>query len=1481
MDRIVRDVVRECGSGAGERVGVTLYDPRFEHDGCGVGFVARVSGRADREILERALEAVRRLSHRGAVAADGRSGDGAGVLTGIPRALMIREAERAGWPLDGSVPFGVGVLFDPTAGESESVLEECLAARGLVVAGWRDVPVDPTALGERARATMPAIRQVIVVPGGTLTEEALEHRLFLARKAFERRRPGGYVCSLSCRTVVYKALCAAQQLPSFYGDLADPLYETSVALFHQRYSTNTLPSWPLAQPLRMMGHNGEINTLWGNRRWMRARALDLPAEVVPVLDPDGSDSASLDEALELLTRKGRAIDHALSMLVVPAWEEDESLSPERAAFYRYHAAVMEPWDGPAALTFTDGRAVGAALDRNGLRPCRYQVTADGLVVAGSEVGLFDLDEDRVVERGRLGPGQLLLVDLERGEVLRDAAVKARLAGREPYGRWLGARPLLVQRDAGRPAPDPTPALYRLFGVTAEDLRYVIGPMAGAGKEATWSMGDDTPIPPLARSPRSLYASLRQRFAQVTNPPIDPLREARVMSLRTWIGPRPGLLAGGPQPPVLEMASPVATPDTLRELRRQRELESVELEATLVGPAERLPAALDRLCDAAETAVRGGAQLLLLSDRDATAARPPIPMALVLGAVHHRLVAEGLRGRTGLVVETGDCWDPHHLAVLVGYGASAVCPWLALAAARSMDADGEDRTVRALEHGLRKILSKMGISTVASYRGAQLFEVLGLAPEVVDRCFRDTPNRLGGLGWRELEAGLAERREGSAAGDDEALPDHGRVRFRRDAERHAWSPYAARALQRAVAVGRHAGSAPDPEAWAEYRSLATDASPSQLRDLLTAEPAGPAVPPDAVEPAASIARRFVTSAMSLGALSPEAHRTLALAMNRLGARSNTGEGGEDPAWYADAADGSRRDGKIKQIASGRFGVTAEYIARAEELEIKMAQGSKPGEGGQLPGHKVTELIARLRHAQPGIPLISPPPHHDIYSIEDLAQLIYDLKRCNPGARVGVKLVAEAGVGTIAAGVAKAYADYIVISGHSGGTGASPLSSIKHAGSPWELGLAETQQVLVRNGLRSRVRLRTDGGLMTGRDVVWAALLGAEEFGFGTAPLVAMGCDMARQCHRNTCPAGIATQRPDRRERFQGDPSHVVRYFLLLAEEVRSILAGLGLRSLDEAVGRVDLLRQTDRAGGLDLSPMLARGDGDAPRCTQERNDRPEPPPLDEELARAAAPAIEAGTPFRARRAIRNADRSVGARMAGMVALRHGGRGLPRGTISVDLEGSAGQSFGAFCPPGVTLRLTGAANDYVGKGLSGGELVLAPEGLARREPDRHVILGNVALYGATGGRLFAAGVAGERFAVRNSGATAVVEGVGDHGCEYMTGGTVVVLGGTGSNFGAGMTGGVAYVLDAGDTLAERVNDASVACRPATDGELDEVRALVVEHAELTGSASAAALLAAWDRTASRLRAVVPAAADADGPTVSEEEADAEPGEERLEA
>jgi glutamate synthase domain-containing protein 2/glutamate synthase domain-containing protein 1/glutamate synthase domain-containing protein 3 len=1418
------------------------------------------------------------LSHRGAVAADGKSGDGSGVLTQIPRRLFTRELQRLSQArLEDRDLLGVGVFFLPAELESEQIVEAALHHQGLRLLGWRDVPIDPEQLGAAARSTLPRIRQAMIVPSTSEDDrEALEQRLYLARKDIERRaeagdlvRKGFYVASLSCRTIVYKGLFAAHQLPAFYPDLRDPDYQSGLAVFHQRYSTNTFPTWQLAQPFRLLAHNGEINTLLGNRAWMQAREHSLPAEMRPVIWNEGSDSTSLDEALNLLERTGRNVLHSLSVLMPAAWEGNTGVSPEVQAFYRYHAPIIEPWDGPAALAFSDGRYVGAALDRNGLRPCRYKVTAEGLVVAGSEVGAIELDDYRIVEKGRLGPGQMLALDLERHEILHNAELKRELATAKPWKTWIGESAVRILdsvsdvTDSRLPTPDSRlPHLQRVFGYTNEDLRIVLRPMGAEGQDAVWSMGDDTPVAPFARVPRPLYAFFRQRFAQVTNPPIDPLRESLVMSLRTWLGPQPDLLRSeGPQDGLIELPTPVLDQATLAALRAQTALRVAELDATFPADAgpEALESEVDALCERAEAAARGGAQLLIISDRGVDERCAPMPMLLALGAVHQWLLARGLRTGVDLIVEAGDAWDVHHIAAIIGYGAGAVCPWLALASARALGDDdprkeypdpetAEHNYLKATTKGLLKIMSKMGISTISSYRGGQIFECLGLNAAVIERCFTGTASRIGGLGFQDLARGAIERHASAHTSDVTKLPDYGLVRFRREGERHAWEPAVIRAMHRGMANGQEG-------AWDEFNQLtAPDERPSALRDLLEILPAGSQVPIDEVEPWDRIVTRFVCTAMSLGALSPEAHETLAVGMNRLGARSNSGEGGEDPAFYAPRADNDRHDNKIKQVASARFGVTARYLAHAEEMEIKMAQGSKPGEGGQLPAHKVTDLIARLRHAVPGTSLISPPPHHDIYSIEDLAQLIYDLKRVNPRGRVGVKLVSEAGVGTVAAGVAKAYADYVLVSGFDGGTGASPLTSIKHAGSPWELGVAETQQVLVRNGLRGRIRLRTDGGLRRARDVVIAALLGAEEYGFGTASLVAIGCDMARQCHLNTCPTGIATQREDLRAKFKGTPEQVIAFFVHLAEEIRELLASLGLRSLDEAIGRVDLLRQTHVYNGVDLSAVLADPDpeGTQPRrCVQLRNDRPQDyEPLDERLLREAQSALADASRFKAACVIRNRDRSVGARVAGEIGA---GRLRPTRTTGIRplpffearFVGSAGQSFGAFTTDGMLLTLEGEANDYLGKGMSGGEIVLMPADMARFAPHKNTIVGNTVLYGATGGRVFAAGRAGERFCVRNSGATAVVEGVGDHGCEYMTGGTVLVLGETGRNFGAGMTSGVAYVLDENGDFPTRLNDELVQASRLMDAdELSAVYELVRDHFERTGSRRAEAVLDLWD-------------------------------------
>src|SRR5213594_884866 len=1461
-------------------------DPWREQDACGVGFVARASGERSHDVMGLALQALARVAHRGAAASDS-SGDGAGVLTQIPARLFGRDPE-------GGEPFAVGAFLlprDPSAlALVTSIIEEVLDGEGLPVLAWRDVPVNLDVLGTGARATCPTIRQAIIAPpiadGGRGDADAWERSLYLARRTIERRvaeaggGPGGglepwFVCSLSCRTLVYKALLTGTELGAFFPDLRSPDYETALAVFHQRYSTNTSPSWALAQPFRLLAHNGEINTLWGNRNAMRARepALASPLwgarvdRLRPVIWAEGSDSTSLDNALELLVRSGRDPVHALMMLVPEAHEGAVEMEPALRGFYEFHECLVEPWDGPAALAFSDGVFVGSALDRNGLRPCRYKITRDGLVVAGSETGLVDLNPGDVVESGRLGPGELLVVDTRRKAILRNAEAKREVARRRPYSRWAARGIRLLRATAAVPDTPPASEPERVarqiaFGWSFEDLRYVLEPMGSAGQDAVWSMGDDTPIPPLARIPPGLYAYLRQRFAQVTNPAIDPLRETLVMSLRMHIGRRGSLLADRPAGlRLVRNEHPVLLAEEIAALRSGAGAQVVTLDTTWSASAgggpDALRTALDGLCRSAGHAVQEGARIVILSDRAAGYERAPLPMVLAVGAVHQHLLEHGLRTRLGLIAEAGDAWDVHHFAALIGYGAEAVHPWLALESVQEQVAE-DDARVRfrsAAEAGLRKILSKMGISTLSSYCGAQIFEALGLGAEVVDRCFTGTVSTIGGIGFTEIAEDVLARHRAAypEAAAETVLPDHGRVRYRRDGEDHGWSPQLVRSMQAAV-------KADTSEAYDGFRARVAARLPASPRDLLAFR-AVPPIPLDEVEASEEIRRRFVSTAMSLGALSPEAHRTLAIGMNRMGARSNSGEGGEDPDTYAPLENGDRADNRIKQVASGRFGVTTHYLMRADELEIKIAQGSKPGEGGQLPAHKVTALIARLRHSVPGVPLISPPPHHDIYSIEDLAQLIHDLKQVNPRARVGVKLVAEAGVGRVAAGVAKAYADYVLVSGHNGGTGASPLSSIKHAGSPWELGLAETQAILIENGLRHRVEVRVDGGLRTGRDVVIAALLGAEAYGFGTAALVAIGCDMARQCHLNSCPTGIATQRPELRAKFTGTPEQVVAYFTWIAEDVRRELAELGCRRLDDVIGRVDLLERVDRpevprAQMLDLSLILAdpapqRADA-ARRRTVERNDRPGVASLDDQILAALRPCLEDGRPFAGTYDVGNGHLTLGARVAGRVAERYGSAGLPAGRIRLRFRGSAGQSFGAFAVPGMQLELEGEANDYVGKGLSGGDLVIRPFPGAS---GRHVILGNTVLYGATGGTLFAAGRAGDRFAVRNSGAVAVVEGAGNHCCEYMTGGAVVVLGEVGRNFGAGMSNGVAYVLDETEHLASRVNGDMVAIQLLETADEWRLLALVEEHIAKTASPRAQALLAAWHRYLPLFRKVVP--------------------------
>lgn len=1493
-------------SGAATRYqGPSLIDAKFDHDSCGVGFVATTTAIPSHAILKDALTALARLAHRGAVASDGKSSDGVGITANVPRALLLRET---GITLDAKKPLGVGMVF--LEGEKTcEVLEACVVEQGFEVLGWRDVPVRPEVLGEIALGTMPKIRQMLVSDASGEDAEQIERRLYLARKTFERRREAGevegYICSLSMRTIVYKAMCAGRLLGEFFPDLQDEIYVTPFALFHQRYATNTTPTWHRAQPGRLLAHNGEINTVWGNRARMEARYSTLPAECMPILTQGGTDSTSLDETIELITRNGRTIAEAVRILLPAAIVERDS------AFLKYHMDVTEPWDGPAALGFTDGRYVGAALDRNGLRPCRFAVTSAGLVVAGSEAGLVDLDPNQVIHSGRLGPGQMLVLDLEAKKLYENEELLDLFDSDPIYAAMADDATVSADWiDLTPTKPDVVQQAQRNFGYTREDVRMILQPMAVDGKDAVWSMGDDTPLAYLAKAPRPVYAYFRQRFAQVTNPAIDPLREACVVSLHTRLGPWSHMLDKNAPLTGMALASPFISLGKIEALRQGKypshELRMKELNCFFLT-SSTLEEGIEDLCINAVEMVKGGTEILLLTDRRCTADRLPIPMAIAVSVVHHALVKAGLRTHTGIVAEAGDARDVHHAAVLIGYGAGAVCPWLALETARLTAGEGENpqvpekKMLRSFDAGLAKIMSKMGVSVVDSYRGAYQFDILGLSAKVVERCFPQTPAPLGGAGYDVLELNLRTQWGAAAVPavadlkrDD--LPDYGWIKFRRGevSEPHAWQPPSVKALQSVVGSARNvpqpADAAQMRSAFQMYTKTVEEHEPNTLRDLLEIRPAGPELALEAVQAPETMYGRFVASAMSLGSLSPEAHSTITLAMNTLGGKSNTGEGGEDSDVYRPHASNrrvpqpgesgsfvevARKDSgggvavmepivqapavhtllnnKIKQVASGRFGVTAEYLAHAEELEIKVAQGAKPGEGGQLPGYKVSGLIARLRHAQPGVPLISPPPHHDIYSIEDLAQLIHDLKSVNPRAAVGVKLVSGCGVGTVAAGVAKAYADYIVIAGNGGGTGAAALSSIKYAGNPWELGLAEAQQVLIENGMRGRVRLRTDGGLSTARDVLIAAMLGADEFAFGTAVLVTLGCDMARQCHLNTCPTGIATQKPELRAKFRGKPEHVIRYFEQLAVDVQMLLARYGLPSIEAAVGRVDLLEQVRHEGGVDLTAMLAKATSGEVRWMGVRNDRPQTrPALEEQFVAAAMKAVRAGQTYVAETEIANRDRAFGARIGGEIALWRAAAETPVATPDVQLtvHGTAGQSFGAFAVDGMRIVLDGQANDFVGKGLSGGELVLRPRGLAAKDSGQHVILGNVALYGATAGKLFAAGRAGERFAVRNSGAWTVVEGIGDHGCEYMTGGMVVVLGTVGMNFGAGMTGGIAWVLDADGSFLKRKQYHEEFLQPQRYAEVEpraqeRLRALLEEHVAESQSSKATALLADWEK------------------------------------
>jgi glutamate synthase (NADPH) large chain len=1499
-----------------------LYDRRFEHDACGVGFVADLPGRRSHDIVAKALTVLRNLDHRGAKGSDPDTGDGAGIMTQVPDRLY-RAA--CAFPLPEPGGYAAGVAFLPP-GHDEATAEavQQIAAReGLRVVGWRDVPHDPAACGPGARALLPRLRQLFVA--GCAGEQGidLDRRAFCLRKRAEHEA-GLYFASLSSRTIVYKGMLTAPQLAAFYPDLADPRYTSALAMVHSRFSTNTFPSWPLAHPYRFVAHNGEINTIRGNRNWMRARESMLASKLIPpaadgqgldrlfpVLSEQESDSASFDACLELLHLGGRSLPEAVLMMIPEPWENHAGMDPQLRAFYQFHASLMEPWDGPACVAFTDGTVIGAVLDRNGLRPGRYWVTDDGLVVLASEVGVLDIDQASVVRKGRLQPGRIFLADTGQGRIIEDAEVKAALAARHPYADWLHAGLLhLDDLPAGPPAPGPDePGLVteqRMFGYTEEELRVLLAPMARTGAEPIGSMGTDTPVAALSARSRLIFDYFTQLFAQVTNPPLDAIREELVTSLASATGPEQNLLEPGPAScRQVVLPYPVITDDELSRIIHINAAGDLPGFAAYVADGryrvgeggDGLRRRLDELCAGVSAAIARGARLIVLSDRahrlstgqqQPAPAEPdpgqphawaPIPSLLLTGAVHHHLIRQRTRARVGLITDAGDVRECHHVALLLGYGAAAVSPYLAIGSARALARRGEldgisepqaaANLIRALGKGVLKIMSKMGVSTVASYTGAQIFEAIGLGAEVIGTCFAGTTSRLGGVGFDVLAAETAHR-HGRAFPPRGSGPAHrrletgGEYQWRREGEPHLFNPETVFKLQHATRARRY-------EIFKEYTRLVDDQSARlmTLRGLLRVRGVDPAqpfgtkirepVPIDEVEPVSAIVRRFATGAMSYGSISAEAHETLAVAMNRLGGKSNTGEGGEDPGRFRPDPGGDLRRSAVKQVASGRFGVTSEYLVNADDLQIKMAQGAKPGEGGQLPGHKVYPWIAKTRYATPGVGLISPPPHHDIYSIEDLAQLIHDLKNANPAARVHVKLVAEVGVGTVAAGVSKAHADVVLISGHDGGTGASPLTSIKHAGAPWELGLAETQQTLLLNGLRDRIVVQVDGQLKTGRDVVIAALLGAEEFGFASAPLVVAGCVMMRVCHLDTCPVGVATQNPELRRRFTGRPEFVVNFFEFIAEEVREYLAQLGFRTLAEAVGHAELLDTAAAAGhwkasGLDLAPVLHVPP--LPAGSARRRTRPQDHglelALDHTLIQLAEGALADGTPVRLQLPVRNVNRTVGTMLGYEVTRRWGGAGLPDSTIDVSLAGSAGQSFGAFLPRGITLRLSGDANDYLGKGLSGGRIIAVPDPAAAFAAQDQIIAGNVIGYGATGGEIFLRGVVGERFCVRNSGATAVAEGTGDHGCEYMTGGRVAVLGPVGRNFAAGMSGGVAYLLDPDPGL---VNTELADLEPLGPDDADFLRGLVARHLAETGSAVAAGLLADWDAAAGRFGRVMP--------------------------
>jgi glutamate synthase (NADPH/NADH) large chain len=1468
-----------------------LYDPATEHDACGIGFVASIRGEKTHTIVEQGIQILINLTHRGACGCDPETGDGAGVLIQVPHKFFARECATLGFELPAPGEYAVGMTFLPVEKQPrlncEGVLERIIQEEGLSVLGWRDTPVNGEAIGRVARVSQPYIQQIFVARPAEMDEDAFERKLYVVRKRAEKEvsesdiedKEFFYIPSLSARTIVYKGLLLAPQIENFYGELSDPDVTSALCLVHQRFSTNTFPSWKLAHPYRYIAHNGEINTLKGNVAWMHARQSILASphfgddiqKLFPIIEPGGSDSASFDNAVELLLQSGRSLPHVMAMLIPEAWSGNPHIKPEKQAFYEYHCSLMEPWDGPAAIAFTDGRVIGATLDRNGLRPGRYVVTDEDMVVMASETGVLSIPPEKIKRKGRLQPGKMFLVDTVEGRIIADKEIKKRLAARQPYGDWLKANQITLDQLPEPVRVHPSDhstilARQRAFGYTAEDLKMIVEPMAVTGQEPVGSMGTDTPLACLSDKPQPLFNYFKQLFAQVTNPPIDPIREEMVMSLISYIGTERNILEETPDNcHTLKLPHPILTNRDLEKLRRvsRGDLLAITLPALFrASDGEAgLRSALDELSKRASLAVKSGYTLLILSDRGVDKDYAPIPSLLALAAVHNLLVRDETRTQVALIIESGEPREVMHFALLIGYGASAINPYLAIETLEDLATRGNlpvgitpdvavKHFIKAVNKGLLKTFSKMGISTLQSYRGAQVFEAIGLNKDLVDGYFAGTTSRVGGVGL-DVIAREAQMKHAFAfrpvTDADTELSVGGSYHYRVNGEYHLLNPQTISKLQHSVRGG-------DFKTFQEFTDLIDQQSQNlaTLRSLMKIKKARKPISIDQVEPAKEIVKRFTTGAMSFGSISKEAHETLAIAMNRMGGKSNTGEGGEDEERYKPDANGDSRRSAIKQVASGRFGVTTNYLVNADELQIKMAQGAKPGEGGQLPGHKVDDVIARLRHSIPGVGLISPPPHHDIYSIEDLAQLIYDLKNANPQARISVKLVSEIGVGTVAAGVAKAHADLVLISGDSGGTGASPLSSIKHAGIPWELGLAETQQVLLMNDLRSRIRVQTDGKLQTGRDVVIGALLGAEEFGFATAPLVAMGCIMLRKCHLNTCSVGIATQDPELRKKFAGKPEHVINYFFFIAEQVRQYMADLGFKKFDDMVGRVDMLDVQPainhwKAKGVDLSailynpPLPARV---ARHCVQAQ-DHGLQHALDHELIAQSKPALEKREPVTIKLPIRNVHRTVGAMLSGEIARRYGSEGLPDDTIRVHFAGSAGQSFGAFLSKGVTMTLEGDANDYVGKGLSGGRLVVCPPKDSTFASEENILIGNVVLYGATTGEAFFNGVAGERFAVRNSGATAVVEGVGDHGCEYMTNGLVVVLGSCGRNFAAGMSGGIAYVFDEkGDFTEKRCNLASVDLEPVIEPrDVQLIRGLVQRHFDLTGSKRAKNILDNW--------------------------------------